>query len=127
MAKTRKKTSKKSTTGAKKATGPARRSLGEGGASKDAAGEKQSNTGQRRGPRAKRPSGLDAAVKILGEAGKPMSCKQILERMLAAKLWQTSGKTPAATISAAITREIANKGEASRFRKVAPGRFILNK
>ena len=114
---TKKKKSKKTTTGAKKATE----------ASKEPTPEKQPNTGQPRGPRAKRASGLDAAAQVLGEAPEPMSCKAIVEKMLTAKLWQTSGKTPAATISAAITREIAAKGDASRFRKVAPGQFTLNK
>jgi len=33
--------------------------------------------------------------------------------------WRTNGKTPAATIYAAIIREIATKGNASRFRNVA--------
>ena len=56
---------------------------------------------------------------------KPMSCKAIMEKILAQRLWQTTGKTPAATISAAIIREIASKGEKSRFRKVAPGKFTL--
>ena len=117
MSKAKKKTSKQTTTGAKKPTE----------VTKDTTQEKQSHTGQRGATRAKRPSGLDAAVKVLSEASEPMSCQQIVERMFAAKLWQTSGKTPAATISAAITREIATKGEVSRFRKVAPGRFTLNK
>ena len=117
MSKAKKKTSKQTTTGAKKTAG----------ASKDATTAKRANTGQRRGPGAKHVGGLDAAVQVLGQTGEPMNCKQIVEKMIAAKLWQTSGKTPAATISAAITREIATKGEASRFRKVAPGRFTLNK
>ena len=116
MTKTKKKASKKAT-GAKKTAQT----------SKEPTQEKQSNTGQRRGPGANRSSGLDAAAKVLSEASEPMSCKQIVERMFADKLWQTSGKTPAATISAAISREIAAKGEASRFRKVGPGRFTLNK
>ena len=94
-------------------------------ASKDATKASKADTGQRRGNGAKRPSGLDAAVKVLAEVGEPMSCKAIVERMLAHKLWQTTGKTPAATISAAITREIASKGDKSRFRKVAPGKFTL--
>ena len=112
---TKKKKSKKSTTGAKKTTE----------ASKEPTQEKQPNTGQRRGPGAKRASGLDAAAKVLAEVGEPMSCKAIVEKMLADKLWQTTGKTPQATISAAITREIASKAEKARFRKVAPGRFTL--
>ena len=120
MAKTKKRVAKASKSlakGAKKATK----------ASKDTTTQKQSNTGQPRGNGAKRASGLDAAVQVLGEASEPMSCKAIVEKMLAAGLWQSKGRTPSATISAAITREIANKGDTSRFRKVAPGRFTLNK
>jgi len=117
MAKTKKKVSKKSTTGAKKATG----------ASKEATKTKKADTGQRRGPRAKRPSGLEAAAKVLGQAGQPMSCKAIVERMLAEKLWQTKGRTPQSTIYAAIIREIAAKGDASRFKKTDRGKFTLNK
>ena len=94
-------------------------------ASKGATKTKRADTGQRRGTRAKRPSGLDAAAKVLAEVGEPMSCKAITERMLSQGLWQSRGKTPAATISAAIIREIANKGNASRFCKVAPGKFTL--
>ena len=47
--------------------------------------------------------------------------------MLAKGLWKTSGKTPAATIYAAIIREIAAKGSESRFRKVERGKFELAK
>ena len=94
-------------------------------ASKNASKTKQADTGQRRGTRAKHPSGLDAAAKVLAEVGKPMNCKAIVEQMIAQRLWQTKGKTPAATISAAIIREIASKGDASRFRKAAPGKFTL--
>ena len=117
MSKAKKNTSKKATPGVKKTSN----------ASKEPTQEKQPNTGQRRGPGAKRVGGLDAAVQVLGQTGEPMNCKQIVEKMIADKLWQSTGKTPAATISAAITREIAAKGEAARFRKVAPGRFTLNK
>ena len=88
---------------------------------------RKADTGEPVATRAKRPSGLDAAAKVLAEVGKPMSCKAIVERMLANGLWQTTGKTPAATIYAAIIREIAAKGEKTRFRKVARGKFTLAK
>ena len=95
---------------------------------------KKADTGKRRGTRAKRgerkakrPSGLDAAAKVLGEAGRPLGCKEIVDRMLAKGLWQTKGKTPAATIYAAIIREIAKRGKDSRFRKVDRGKFELAK
>ena len=75
----------------------------------------------------RKPSGLDAAAQVLAEAGEPMGCKEMVKRMLAKGLWQTGGKTPAATIYAAIIREIATKGDDSRFRKVERGKFALAK
>jgi len=73
----------------------------------------------------RKPSGLDAAAQVLAEAGEPLNTKDMVERMLAKGLWQTSGKTPAATIYAAILRECQTKGDASRFRKVERGKFEL--
>ena len=117
MSRAKKKTSKKSATGAKKTAQT----------SKEATTTKEADTGQRGGNGGKRASGLDAAAKVLGEVGEPMSCKAIVEKMLADKLWQTKGKTPQSTIYAAIVREIAAKGDASRFKKTERGKFVLNK
>ena len=75
----------------------------------------------------RKPSGLDAAAQVLAEVGEPLDTKTMGERMLAKGLWKTSGKTPAATIYAAIIREIATKGSASRFRKTERGKFTLAK
>jgi hypothetical protein len=47
--------------------------------------------------------------------------------MIAQGLWTTSGKTPSATIYASIIREIAAKGEQSRFKKTDRGLFVLRK
>jgi len=77
--------------------------------------------------KAKRASGLDAAAQVLADAGQPLNTKTMVERMLAKGLWKTNGKTPAATIYAAIIREIAVKGEKSRFRKTERGHFELVK
>jgi len=73
------------------------------------------------------PSGLDAAATVLAQAGEPLNTKTMVERMLAKGLWKTGGKTPAATIYAAILRECATKGAQARFRKVARGKFELAK
>ncbi|NLF29470.1 MAG: hypothetical protein GX591_01130 [Planctomycetes bacterium] len=73
----------------------------------------------------RKPSGLDAAVTVLAEAGVPMTTGDIVKRMLETGLWQTGGKTPSATIYSAIIREIAVKGDASRFRKTDRGHFEL--
>lgn len=70
----------------------------------------------------KQPSGLDLAAKILANAGEPLAAKTIAERVIAAG-WQTSGKTPYATLYAAMMREIQTKGKDARFVKVERGRF----
>ncbi len=70
-------------------------------------------------------SGLDAAAQILVEAKEPMGCKDMVEQAIAKGLWSPGGKTPHATLYAAIIREIAKKGKDARFKKVARGRFQL--
>jgi len=70
----------------------------------------------------KRLSGLDLAAKVLAEAREPLNAKAIAERAVAAG-WKTNGKTPEATLYAAIIREIARKGAESRFRKTDRGLF----
>lgn len=95
-------------------------------AAKDATTPKKADTGERRGKGAKRPSALDAAAKVLALGDRlPMRCKDIVKIMLDRGLWKTNGKTPAATIYAAILREIQKKGDAARFRKVERGKFTL--
>ena len=71
--------------------------------------------------------GLNAAVRVLEKAGDPLNCKTLVERMIQQGYWATGGKTPAATINAAIAREIKIKGDTSRFRKVQRGLFTLAK
>ncbi len=98
---------------------------------KKAEGEPKRAEGKVRGPRAKgvaqgaKLSGLDAAAKVLSEAGEPLDCKTIVERAVEKGYWKTDGKTPSATIYAGIIREIAKKGDQARFRKVARGKFEL--
>jgi hypothetical protein len=70
-------------------------------------------------------SGLDAAAKVLADAGEPLGCKTIVERAIEKGYWKTGGKTPAATVYAAILREIQKKGSASRFAKADRGMFTL--
>jgi hypothetical protein len=74
----------------------------------------------------KKTSGLDAAAQVLRDAGQPMRCKDMVETMLAKGLWKTDGKTPAATIYAAILREIQTKGGEARFKKTDRGLFTIN-
>jgi hypothetical protein len=77
-------------------------------------------------PKSAKPSGLDAAHQVLTDAGQPMRCKDIVDTMLAKGLWTTGGKTPAATIYAAILREIQTKGADARFRKTDRGLFTTS-
>ncbi len=61
---------------------------------------------------------------VLKDAKAPMQAKQIVDAVVERGLWKPgAGKTPHATLYAAMTREIAAKGDAARFRKVDRGRF----
>jgi hypothetical protein len=73
----------------------------------------------------KKVGALEAAAMVLAEAKKPMNTKEIYAAIESAKLWKTFGKTPDATLYAAIIREIAGKGDKARFRKAERGRFTL--
>ena len=82
---------------------------------------------KRKAEKPRRKGALDVAVQVLKTAGGgPLGCKEMVERMLAKGLWQTSGKTPAATLYAAIIREIAAKGKDARFHKTGRGQFELS-
>ena len=72
-------------------------------------------------------SGLDAAAKILKDSPEPLTRQEITDRALKAGYWAPKGKTPEATLSSAIGREIARKGSASRFAMAARGKFALSK
>lgn len=75
-------------------------------------------------PKKPRPSsGLNAAHAVLLERGRPMTVRDITNAIFEQKLWTTAGKTPHATIAAAIIREIKDKGRESRFTKTGPGLF----
>lgn len=69
-------------------------------------------------------SQIAAAERVLANAGKPMTCGEMIEAMTAKGLWSSpAGKTPAATLYASILREIAAKGKDARFVKTARGLF----
>jgi hypothetical protein len=73
---------------------------------------------------AKKLSQIGAAVEVLRNTGEPMTCKAMVEAMITTKLWKSpGGKTPEATLYAAIIREIKAKGKEARFIKAAPGQF----
>jgi hypothetical protein len=75
----------------------------------------------------KRVSALDAAATVLAKATEPMGAKDLIAAMAEQGLWSSpAGKTPHATLYAAIHREIATKGDAARFKKVDRGLFGAN-
>lgn len=78
-------------------------------------------------PKPPKVSALDAAVLVLASApAEGLSAKAMIEQIVAQGLWASpAGKTPEATLYAAITREIGRKGKVARFRKVDRGRFAL--
>ncbi len=94
-----------------------------------AARVKTAGNGQAKTPKRSRGagklSGLDAAAQILAKAKEPMGCTSIVEQAIGGGLWSPGGKTPHATLYAAIIREIAKKGKDARFEKVERGRFQI--
>jgi hypothetical protein len=76
--------------------------------------------------KAKKTSALDAAARVLGEAGEPMNCQEMIAAMAAKGYWTSpGGKTPAATLYSAILRELKTKKSEARFRKTERGKFEL--
>jgi len=117
---TTKRAAKKTT--AKKATGSKPKAAATKAAAKTTAKKPAAKTGDTK------MSALDAAAKVLGEAKEPLTSKQMIERMASKGYWTSpGGKTPHATLYAAILREIQTKGKESRFQKTDRGHFALSK
>jgi HB1, ASXL, restriction endonuclease HTH domain len=71
-------------------------------------------------------SALEAAAKVLSETKKALSAQEMIDAMMAQGYWTSpKGKTPSATLYAALTREIKIKGNQARFQKASPGHFTL--
>ena len=88
------------------------------------AAEKKPRT--KKEPKPKKPSALDAAAKVLGEAGAPMNCQEMIQAMADKGYWLSpGGQTPHATLYSAILREINVKGKEARFVKTERGKFGL--
>jgi hypothetical protein len=72
----------------------------------------------------KKLSALDAAAKVLGEAGQAMTCQEMIAAMAAKGYWTSpGGQTPAATLYSALLRELTTKGADARFVKTERGKF----
>ncbi|MBI3467505.1 MAG: winged helix-turn-helix domain-containing protein [Planctomycetes bacterium] len=73
-------------------------------------------------------SQVEAAARVLEESGQPMSCKEMVDVMAAKGYWSSpAGKTPAATLYAALLRLIGKQGDEARFQKVDRGKFDLRR
>jgi len=71
-------------------------------------------------------SALDAAARVLSASSQALTCPELIAAMAAQGYWTSpAGKTPQATLHAALTREIKLKKEQSRFRKTERGKFAL--
>jgi restriction system protein len=66
-----------------------------------------------------------AAIKVLQQVGMALHAKEITERIMAAGLWHSEGKTPEATVSARLYSDIKNNGGKSSFVKVGQQTFAL--
>ena len=122
MAKSKKKTTRKS---AKKTTKTVKAPKADK-ASKQQPTAPQAKAAPKPAPadKPKRFSALDAAAQVLQKADMPMTSKALIAAMAEQKLWSSpNGKTPHATLYAAMLREISAKGAKSRFRKADRGLF----
>jgi len=73
----------------------------------------------------KRMGVLDAAAQVLAASKVPMRATEMIAAVEAKGLWKSpGGKTPEATLYAAIIREIAAKGKDARFKKHERGVFV---
>ncbi len=75
----------------------------------------------------KKLSALDAAAKVLGETGEPMTTKELIDAMAAKGYWTSpGGKTPERTLYSALARDVDARGKESRFKKGERGKFLAN-
>ncbi len=74
----------------------------------------------------KKLSALDAAAQVLATTGEAMNCQEMVAAIREGGLWTSpGGKTPHATLHAAISTEIRKRGENARFAKSTRGKFTL--
>ncbi len=118
----------KKSTKTKKAKTAAKAATKKPKAKKATRGDRRPKTRKQAGEqKPKRVSALDAAAQVLAKAGKPMRSQELIAAMAEQNLWKSpAGKTPHATLYAAMMREARDKGSASRFRKVDRGQFAFN-
>ena len=67
----------------------------------------------------------EAVIQILNTETKPLHVRIITDLILSRGLWQTQGKTPAATVEACIASDIKHNGGSSPFVRVEPRIYSL--
>lgn len=91
---------------------------------KDAATKASKPKARAKAPSRSKLSALDAAAQVLESRVEAMRAGDLIDAMAKQGLWTSpGGKTPDATLSAAMNREIAKLGRASRFKKADRGLF----
>ena len=68
---------------------------------------------------------LDAAAYVLKSAKQPLSTREIVELVIAQRLWIANGSTPWQTLNAALNRDMQANGSKSRFVKAERGKYTL--
>lgn len=93
----------------------------------NSAGQRKAKAKPKSAPKASgKLSAIEAAVKVLTEAGQPMNTQQMIAAMAEKGYWTSpGGKTPAATLYSAILREITTHGAQARFQKTERGKFAV--
>ncbi len=67
---------------------------------------------------------IKAALQVLKDRKVAMTCPELIDVMTTEGLWTSpGGKTPAATLYAALARSIKDLGKASPFKKSERGKF----
>ena len=69
---------------------------------------------------------LDAVFQVLNIEKRPLCAKELADLIVKNGLWTSEGKTPAASIGAAVYSDIKKFGRKSRFAKAGNGYFALS-
>jgi hypothetical protein len=69
---------------------------------------------------------VEAIKVVLNAAGQPLQVREIVQQVLKAGLWSTTGKTPLDTVSARLATDIKANGSTSVFIRTAPNIYGLN-
>jgi len=68
---------------------------------------------------------LEAAEKVLSEAGHSLSAKDLTAQMLLKGYWKTQDRRPETTVRACLDEDLKNKGKTSLFLRPQPGHYGL--